>query len=356
MPVKRPAPGDLEPIETASRDEIAALQLTRLRATLAHAYENVPHYRRAFDAKGVHPSDLKHLSDLSKFPFTVKSDLRDNYPFGLLAVPREQLARIHASSGTTGKPTVVGYTQGDIDRWADLVARSIRAAGGRAGDLVHVSYGYGLFTGGLGAHYGAERLGCTVIPMSGGQTEKQVQLIRDLQPSIIMVTPSYMQVIVEEFARQGLDARESSLKVGIFGAEPWTEAMRREIEANLEREVSQRVKMKAKEQVMQALLDSTEILAPRALVEMETERLMQDARKDLASRGMSAKNMALPPDLFRERAQRRVSLGLILGELVKAHGLHPKAEQVRAVVEDLSQSYENPAEVVKWHYAEPDRL
>lgn len=231
MPVKRPAPGDLEPIETAGRDEIAALQLTRLRATLAHAYDNVPHYRRAFDARGVHPSDLKQLSDLSKFPFTVKNDLRDNYPFGLLAVPREKLARIHASSGTTGKPTVVGYTQGDIDRWADLVARSIRAAGGRAGDLVHVSYGYGLFTGGLGAHYGAERLGCTVIPMSGGQTEKQVQLIRDLQPSIIMVTPSYMQVIVEEFARQGLDARESSLKVGIFGAEPWTEAMRREIES-----------------------------------------------------------------------------------------------------------------------------
>jgi phenylacetate-CoA ligase len=230
MPVKRPAPGDLEPIETASRDEIAALQLTRLRATLAHAYDNVPHYRHAFDEKGVHPSDLKQLSDLSKFPFTVKNDLRDNYPFGLLAVPREKLARIHASSGTTGKPTVVGYTQGDVDRWADLVARSIRAAGGRAGDLVQVSYGYGLFTGGLGAHYGAERLGCTVIPMSGGQTEKQVQLIRDLQPSIIMATPSYMQVIVEEFARQGLDARESSLKVGIFGAEPWTEAMRREIE------------------------------------------------------------------------------------------------------------------------------
>jgi len=230
MPVKHPAPGDLEPIETASRDEIAALQLERLRATLAHAYENVPHYRRAFDAKGVHPADLKQLPDLSKFPFTVKSDLRDHYPFGLLAVPREKLARIHASSGTTGKPTVVGYTQGDIDRWADLVARSIRAAGGRAGDLVHVAYGYGLFTGGLGAHYGAERLGCTVIPMSGGQTEKQVQLIRDLKPSIIMVTPSYMQVIVEEFARQGVDARESSLKVGIFGAEPWTEAMRREIE------------------------------------------------------------------------------------------------------------------------------
>jgi len=231
MPVKQPAPGDLEPIETASRDEIAALQLQRLRATLEHAYENVPHYRRAFDAKGVHPSDLKQLADLSKFPFTVKHDLRDNYPFGMLAVPREKLARIHASSGTTGKPTVVGYTLGDIDRWADLVARSIRAAGGRAGDLIHVAYGYGLFTGGLGAHYGAERLGCTVIPMSGGQTEKQVQLIRDLQPSIIMVTPSYMQVIVEEFARQGVDARESSLKVGIFGAEPWTEAMRREIEA-----------------------------------------------------------------------------------------------------------------------------
>ena len=230
MPVQRPAPGDLEAIETASRDEITALQLQRLQQTLAHAYENVAHYRQAFDAKGVHPSDLKQLSDLSRFPFTVKADLRDNYPFGMFAVPRERLARIHASSGTTGRPTVVGYTLGDIDHWADLVARSIRAAGGRRGDLVHVAYGYGLFTGGLGAHYGAERLGCTVIPMSGGQTEKQVQLIRDLQPSIIMVTPSYMQVIIEEFIRQGVDPRASSLKVGIFGAEPWTEAMRKEIE------------------------------------------------------------------------------------------------------------------------------
>ena len=231
MPAKRPLPGDLEPIETASRDEIANLQLQRLKATLHHAYENVPHYRQAFDAKGVHPEDLKQLSDLSKFPFTVKKDLRDNYPFGLFAVPREKVARVHASSGTTGKPTVVGYTLKDIDTWADLVARSIRAAGGRAGDIIQISYGYGLFTGGLGAHYGAERAGCTVIPMSGGQTEKQVQLICDFKPEIIMVTPSYMQVIIEEFARQGLDARESSLKVGIFGAEPWTEAMRHEIES-----------------------------------------------------------------------------------------------------------------------------
>ena len=230
MPVRQPAPGELEPIETASRDEVAALQLDRLRWTLQHAYDNVPHYRAAFDAKGVHPSDLKTLADLAKFPFTTKKDLRDNYPFGLFAVPRTQVARVHASSGTTGKPTVVGYTKGDIDRWADLVARSIRAAGGRAGDIVHVAYGYGLFTGGLGAHYGAERLGCTVIPMSGGQTEKQVQLITDFKPDIIMVTPSYMQVIVEEFVRQGLDPVQSSLKVGIFGAEPWTEAMRREIE------------------------------------------------------------------------------------------------------------------------------
>jgi len=230
MAVRQPAPGDLEPIETASRDEVQALQLQRLRWTLQHAYDNVAHYKRSFDAKGVHPSDLKQLSDLSKFPFTVKQDLRDNYPFGMFAVPREQVSRIHASSGTTGKPTVVGYTRKDIDTWADLVARSIRAAGGRAGDLIHVAYGYGLFTGGLGAHYGAERAGCTVIPMSGGQTEKQVQLIRDFAPSIIMVTPSYMQVINEEFVRQGLDPRESSLKIGIFGAEPWTEAMRREIE------------------------------------------------------------------------------------------------------------------------------
>jgi phenylacetate-CoA ligase len=230
MPVKRPAPGDLEPIETASRDEIAALQLARLRATLAHAYDRVPHYRRAFDARGVHPSDLRQLTDLARFPFTVKQDLRDNYPFGLFAVPRADVARIHASSGTTGKPTVVGYTRNDIDVWANLVARSIRAAGGRPGDLVHVAYGYGLFTGGLGAHYGAERAGCTVIPMSGGQTERQVQLIRDFAPDIIMVTPSYMQVIIEEFARQGVEASTSSLAVGLFGAEPWTEAMRRDIE------------------------------------------------------------------------------------------------------------------------------
>ena len=231
MPVKQPSLGDLEPIETASRDEIAALQLKRLQATLQHAYDKVPHYRCAFDAKGVHPSDCQQLADLAKFPFTVKKDLRDNYPFGLFAVPREQVLRLHASSGTTGKPTVVGYTKNDISTWADLVARSIRAAGGRAGDIIQIAYGYGLFTGGLGAHYGAERLGCTVIPMSGGQTEKQVQLITDFKPSIIMVTPSYMQVIIEEFARQGLDAAESSLKVGIFGAEPWTEAMRRDIEA-----------------------------------------------------------------------------------------------------------------------------
>ena len=230
MPVKQPAPGDLDPIETASRDEITAWQLQRLRHTLQHAYEHVPHYRQGFDAKGVHPTDLKQLADIAKFPFTVKSDLRANYPFGMFAVPREQVLRLHASSGTTGKPTVVGYTKNDIDTWADLVARSIRAAGGRAGDIVQVAYGYGLFTGGLGAHYGAERLGCTVIPMSGGQTEKQVQLIQDFKPSIIMVTPSYMQVIVEEMTRMGLDARDTSLKVGIFGAEPWTEAMRREIE------------------------------------------------------------------------------------------------------------------------------
>ena len=231
MPVTRPAPGDLEAIETASRDEIEALQLKRLRWTLQHAYDNVPHYRQAFDDRGVHPEELRQLSDLAKFPFTTKKDLRDNYPFGLFAVPREQVLRIHASSGTTGKPTVVGYTKNDIDTWADLVARSIRAAGGRPGDIVQVAYGYGLFTGGLGAHYGAERAGCTVIPMSGGQTEKQVQLICDFKPDLIMFTPSYMQVILEQFARQGLDPRESSLKVGIFGAEPWTEAMRREIEA-----------------------------------------------------------------------------------------------------------------------------
>jgi phenylacetate-CoA ligase len=225
-----PEPGDLEPIERASRDELQALQLERLKWTLQHAYENVAHYRRAFDQAGVHPDDLKTLADLAKFPFTEKKTLRDNYPFGLFAVPREQVVRVHASSGTTGKPTVVGYTKRDIDTWADLVARSIRAAGGRPGDMVHIAYGYGLFTGGLGAHYGAERLGCTVVPMSGGQTEKQVQLIQDFKPSIIMVTPSYMLNIVEEFKRQGVDPATSSLKVGIFGAEPWTDAMRREIE------------------------------------------------------------------------------------------------------------------------------
>jgi len=230
MPVNHPAAGDLEPIERASRDEITALQLRRLRATLARVYESVPHYRRAFDARGLHPDDLKSLSDLARFPFTTKKDMRDNYPFGLLAVAREKVARIHASSGTTGKPTVVGYTRNDIDTWADLVARSIRAAGGRPGDILHNAYGYGLFTGGLGAHYGAERAGCTVIPMSGGQTEKQVQLIQDFRPDIIMATPSYMQVIIEEFARQGIEPSTMSIKVGIFGAEPWTETMRREIE------------------------------------------------------------------------------------------------------------------------------
>jgi len=230
MPVKKPQPGELEPIERASRDELQALQLKRLRATLQHAYDNVPHYRRAFDAKGVHPADCKSLADLAEFPFTGKGDLRANYPFGMFAVPREQVVRIHASSGTTGKPTVVGYTKTDIDTWAHLAARSIRAAGGRAGDIVHVGYGYGLFTGGLGAHYGAERLGCTVVPMGGGQTEKQVQLIEDFRPDIVMCTPSYMQVICEEFRRQGKDPRAMSVSIGIFGAEPWTEQMRRDIE------------------------------------------------------------------------------------------------------------------------------
>ena len=221
---------ELEPIEKASQDELQALQLQRLKATLQHAYTNVPHYRKSFDDQGIQPDDLKTLSDLSKFPFTTKADLRSNYPFGMFAVPREQVVRIHASSGTTGKPTVVGYTQEDIDTWASLVARSIRASGGRAGDIVHVAYGYGLFTGGLGAHYGAEKLGCTVIPMSGGQTEKQVQLINDFKPDIIMVTPSYMLNLIEEFERQGLDPAASSLRIGIFGAEPWTESMRLEIE------------------------------------------------------------------------------------------------------------------------------
>lgn len=231
MPIRQPRPGDLEPIETASRDELRALQLQRLKWSLKHAWENVPHYRRCFEQAGVHPDDLRELADLARFPFTAKQDLRDHYPFGLFAVPREQVVRIHASSGTTGKSTVVGYTRQDIDTWASLVARSIRAAGGRPGDIVHVAYGYGLFTGGLGAHYGAEKLGCTVIPMSGGQTEKQVQLICDFKPDLIMVTPSYMLAIAEEFARQGIDARQCSLKVGIFGAEPWTEAMRQQIES-----------------------------------------------------------------------------------------------------------------------------
>ncbi len=216
--------------EKLSRADLQALQLERLKATLAHAYRNSAHYRRAFDAAGVWPSDLNSLADLKRFPFTTKADLRDNYPFGFFAVPQEDVARVHASSGTTGKPTVVGYTKRDIETWAALVARSIRAAGGRPGMKVHISYGYGLFTGGLGAHYGAEALGCTVIPMSGGQTEKQVQLICDFAPDIIMVTPSYMLAILDEFRRQGVDPRQSSLKIGIFGAEPWTEAMRREIE------------------------------------------------------------------------------------------------------------------------------
>ena len=233
MPAKSPKPGDLEPIERASRDEIAALQLERLKWSVRHAYDNVPHYRKSFDEKGVHPDDLKTLSDLARFPFTTKTDLRDNYPFGLFAVPRDKVARVHASSGTTGKPIVVGYTLKDIDTWADLVARSIRAAGGRAGDTCHVAYGYGLFTGGLGAHYGAERLGCTVIPMSGGQTEKQVQLIQDFKPEIIMVTPSYSLVIAEEFERLGVAPEDISLKIGIFGAEPWGQGMRAEIERKL---------------------------------------------------------------------------------------------------------------------------
>jgi phenylacetate-CoA ligase len=221
---------DVDPIEVASRDEIAALQVKRLGWTLRHAYENVPHYRRKFEDIGAHPDDFKTLSDLARFPFTTKQDLRQNYPFGMFAVPREKVVRVHASSGTTGKPTVVGYTQNDIDTWADLIARCIRAASGRPGDMVHVAYGYGLFTGGLGAHYGAERLGCTVIPISGGQTERQVQLIQDFKPDIIMVTPSYMLAIGDEFRRQGIDPRTCSLRVGLHGAEPWTEAMRQEIE------------------------------------------------------------------------------------------------------------------------------
>ena len=221
----------LEPILGATRDELESLQLERLRSTLQHAYANNPRYKEKFDAAAVHPGDLRSLADLARFPFTTKADLRDAYPFGFFSVPREQVARIHASSGTTGKATVVGYTRNDIATWSKLVARSIRAAGGRAGMKVHVAYGYGLFTGGLGAHYGAEAAGCTVIPMSGGQTERQVQLIRDFAPDIIMVTPSYMLAILDEFKRQGVDARATSLRIGIFGAEPWGEGMRAEIES-----------------------------------------------------------------------------------------------------------------------------
>jgi phenylacetate-CoA ligase len=229
----RDRPQGLEPIETASVDELRALQLQRLQWSVQHAYENVAHYRESFRVAGAHPHDLRSLDDLAKFPFTVKDDLRANYPFGMFAVPREKVVRVHASSGTTGKPTVVGYTAEDIDTWALLMARSIRAAGGRPGDIVHVAYGYGLFTGGLGAHYGAERMGCTVIPMSGGQTPKQVQLICDFKPDIIMVTPSYLLAIAEEFTRQGLDPAQCSLRAGILGAEPWTEAMRTQIEATM---------------------------------------------------------------------------------------------------------------------------
>ncbi len=223
----------LDPIETASRDELAALQLERLKWSLNHAYENSPVYRRKFDEAGIHPSELKTLADLARFPFTTKKDLRDSYPFGMFAVPQERVSRIHASSGTTGKPTVVGYTARDIDTWANLVARSIRAAGAKPGDKVHVSYGYGLFTGGLGAHYGAERAGLTVIPFGGGQTEKQVQLIQDFRPDIIMVTPSYMLSIADELERQGIDPATYSLRIGIFGAEPWTNDMRQAIERRM---------------------------------------------------------------------------------------------------------------------------
>ena len=230
MPRPEFAPTALEPIETASRDEIAALQLTRLQATLARAYAKVAHYRTAFDAAGVHPDDCRSLDDLAKFPFTTKEDLRKNYPFGLFAVPRSEVRRIHGSSGTTGKPIVVGYAEGDLAVWAGVVARSLRAAGGRPGMLLHNAYGYGLFTGGLGLHAGAERLGCTVVPISGGMTERQVQLIADFAPDLITVTPSYMLAILDEFRRQGRDPRATSLKVGIFGAEPWSEAMRAEIE------------------------------------------------------------------------------------------------------------------------------
>jgi phenylacetate-CoA ligase len=227
-------PDLLDPAERMGVDELRALQLDRLRTTLRHVYENVPHYRAAFDAAGVHPDDCRDLADLARFPTTSKADLRDNYPFGLFAVPREQVRRVHASSGTTGKPVVVGYTEQDLDTWATVMARSIRAAGGRAGDILHNAYGYGLFTGGLGAHYGGEKLGCTVVPVSGGMTPRQVQLITDFGPRIIMVTPSYMLALIDEFEKQGLDPRKSSLQIGIFGAEPWTEQMRAEMEERLD--------------------------------------------------------------------------------------------------------------------------
>ena len=233
MPRRTHTDDSAEPIERASRDELEGVQLDRLKWSIRHAYDNVQPYRAKCDAVGAHPDDVRSLADLARFPFTTKQDLRDGYPFGLFAVPRSQVVRVHASSGTTGKPTVVGYTARDIETWASLMARSIRAAGGRAGDIVHIAYGYGLFTGGLGAHYGAEKLGCTVIPMSGGQTEKQVQLIVDFEPDVIMATPSYMLNIAEEFVRQGRDPREHSLQVGIFGAEPWTEAMRADIERRM---------------------------------------------------------------------------------------------------------------------------
>ncbi|MDP9429902.1 MAG: phenylacetate--CoA ligase [Actinomycetota bacterium] len=229
-----PDPDTLDPAERLSVDELRAVQLDRLRWSLRHAYDNVPHYRRVFDTAGMHPEDCRELADLARFPTTSKADLRDNYPFGMFAVPREQVRRVHASSGTTGKPTVVGYTEADLDVWATLMARSIRAAGGRRGDVLHNAYGYGLFTGGLGAHYGAERLGCTVVPVSGGMTPRQVQLITDFRPRVIMVTPSYMLTVIDEFEAQGLDPRASSLEIGIFGAEPWTEQMRREMEERLD--------------------------------------------------------------------------------------------------------------------------
>src|SRR6266566_4426853 len=251
---------EMDDIERASRDEIIALQIKRLAWSLSHAYENVAHYKKAFDNAGVHPSDFKALADLSKFPFTKKTDLRDNYPFNMFAVAREKLVRVHASSGTTGKPIVVGYTRADIATWSNVMARSIRAAGGRTGMIIHNAYGYGLFTGGLGVHYGAEQLGCTVVPVSGGVTERQVQLINDFKPDIITVTPSYMLAILDEFKRQGLDPRQSSLKIGIFGAEPWTNAMRAEIEQTFE-------------------MDATDIYGLSEVIDPETGAVLPDGER-----------------------------------------------------------------------------